>query len=107
MPRYAYDRRMSVQFVIEVDDRDGARVVLNALDAYKAHLRDSIGRTRRRLSDFEKPYGGATRDFLAQMAAEDLDGGDLEYVEWAGEASLLEGLEAELTQLEHARVQLP
>jgi len=95
---------MSVQFVIEVDDRDGARVVLNALDAYKAHLRDSIGRTRRRLAGFEKDYGVATREFLAQMAAEDLDGGD---VEWAGEASLLEGLEAELAQLEHARVQLP
>jgi hypothetical protein len=27
-------------------------------------------------------------------------------VEWAGEAKLLEGLEAELTELEHARYQL-
>jgi hypothetical protein len=36
------------------------------------------------------------------MAAEDLHGGDLEYVEWAGEAKLLEGLEAELRELEHA-----
>ena len=98
---------MSVQFVIEVDDRDGARVVLNALDAYKTHLVESIERTRRRLVDFEGRYGVATREFLARMAAEDLDGGDLEYVEWAGEASLLEGLEAELAQLEHARVQLP
>ena len=32
--------------------------------------------------------------------AEDLEGGDLEYVEWAGEAKLLEGLEAELTKAE-------
>jgi hypothetical protein len=31
---------------------------------------------------------------LQEMAAEDLEGGDLEYVEWAGEAKLLEGLEA-------------
>jgi len=44
---------------------------------------------------------------LQEMAAEDLEGGDLEYVEWAGEAKLLEGLEAELTELEHARFQLP
>jgi hypothetical protein len=41
------------------------------------------------------------------MAAEDLEGGDLEYVEWAGEARLLAGLEGELTELEHARYQLP
>ena len=98
---------MSVHFVIELENRDGARVVLNALDAYRTHLGESIERTRRRLGDFEGRYGVATREFLAQMAAEDLDGGDLEYVEWAGEASLLEGLEAELAQLEHARVQLP
>jgi hypothetical protein len=41
------------------------------------------------------------------MTAEDLAGGDLEYVEWAGEAKLLEGLEAELRELEDARCQLP
>jgi hypothetical protein len=40
------------------------------------------------------------------MTAEDLEGGDLEYVEWAGEARILEGLEAELLELEHARYQL-
>jgi hypothetical protein len=41
------------------------------------------------------------------MTAEDLTGGGLEYVEWAGEAKLLQGLEAELRELEDARHQLP
>ena len=41
------------------------------------------------------------------MTAEDLHGGELEYVEWAGEAKLLEGLEAELRELEHASYHLP
>ena len=41
------------------------------------------------------------------MTAEDLAGGDLEYVEWAGEARLLEGLEAELRGLEDALCHLP
>ena len=41
------------------------------------------------------------------MTAEDLRGGDLEYVEWAGEAHLLDGLNAELRELEHARYRLP
>ena len=41
------------------------------------------------------------------MVAEDLEGGDLEYVEWAGEAKLLEGLEAELAELGYARYHLP
>ena len=48
-----------------------------------------------------------TAHFLQEMTAEDLEGGDLEYVEWAGEAKLLKGLEIELTELEHARYELP
>ncbi len=73
----------------------------------KARLRASIERTRGRLAQFEQRYGVDTAHFLQEMAAEDLEGGDLEYVEWAGEAKLLEGLEAELTEVEHARYQLP
>ena len=43
---------------------------------------------------------------LREMAAEDLAGGDMEYVEWAGEAKLLEGLTIELGELEHAHYRL-
>jgi len=48
-----------------------------------------------------------TAHFLHEMTAEDLPGGDLEYIEWAGEAKLLEGLEAELQELEPASYHLP
>jgi hypothetical protein len=41
------------------------------------------------------------------MAAEDQAGGDMEYVEWAGEAKLLEGLETELKELEDVRFRVP
>ena len=40
------------------------------------------------------------------MTAEDPTGGDMEYVEWAGEAKLLEGLKAELKEVEHAHYRL-
>jgi hypothetical protein len=39
---------------------------------------------------------------LENMTAEDLQGGDLEYVNWAGEAKLLAGLQRELAELENA-----
>ena len=91
---------MSVQMVIELREKRGATPILQAIEAYKARLRASIERTRRRLAQFEGQYGVDTAHFLQEMAAEDLEGGDLEYVEWAGEAKLLEGLEAELTELE-------
>jgi hypothetical protein len=98
---------MSVQMVIELREKRGAQPVLQAIEAYKARLRAGIKRTQRRLAQFEQRYGVDTAHFLQKMTAEDLEGGDLEYVEWAGEAKLLEGLEAELTELEHARYQLP
>lgn len=98
---------MSVQMVIELSDRQGAQAIFQALETYKMRLRASIARTRRRLEEFEQRYSVTTAHFLSEMTAEDLSGGDLEYVEWAGEVRLLEGLEAELSELEHARYQLP
>ncbi len=93
--------------VIELREKQGAQPVLQAIESYKIRLRAGIERGRRHLSRFEQRYGVDTAYFLQEMTAEDLEGGDLEYVEWAGEAKLLEGLEAELAELEHARYQLP
>lgn len=98
---------MSVQLVIELREKEGAQPILQAIESYKARLRAGIERSKRRLAQFEAQYGVNTAHFLQKMAAEDLKGGDLEYVEWAGEAKLLAGLEDELTELEHARYQLP
>lgn len=94
---------MSVQMVIELENERGRETVLSAIAAYKQRLQASIARGQRRLAEFEQRYGVQTSDFLAQMTAEDLEGGDLEYVEWAGEAKLVQSLEAELAELENAR----
>ena len=96
----------SLQMVIEVPNRQGAETIVQALDGYKARLRIGIERTNRRLASFETRYGVDTARFLREMTAEDLTGGDMEYVEWAGEAKLLEGLVGELKALEYAHYQL-
>ena len=98
---------MGIHMVIELPDRKSIQTVIQALEAYKVRLRAGIARTKRRLATFETRYGVDTAHFLHEMTAEDLQGGDLEYVEWAGEAKLLEGLEAELRELEHASYHLP
>ncbi len=97
---------MTVQMVIEVQNQQGAQAVVQAMEAYKARLRFSIERTKRHLAVFEARYGVDTERFLREMAAEDLVDGDLEYVEWAGEARLLAGLTGELTELENAHYRL-
>ena len=97
---------MSVQMVIELQDARGVQTILQALETYKQRLRTNIERTRGNLEQFEKRYGVSTAQLLDKMTAEDLQAGDMEYVEWAGEAKLLEGLKSELDELEHARYQL-
>ena len=98
---------MGVRMVIELREEGGAQPIVQAIESYKARLRGAIELTRQHLSQFEARYGVDTAHFLTEMAAEDLQGGDQEYVDWAGEAKLLQGLEGELAELEHARYQLP
>jgi len=98
---------MSIQIVIELSDQQGVQAVVQALETYQTRLRAGIARTRDRLRAFEQQHGVTTAAFLRDLTAEDLPGGDLAYVEWAGEARLLAGLETELHELEYARVQLP
>jgi hypothetical protein len=98
---------MNVHMVIELREKQAAQSLLSAIEAYKSRLQASIERGRRRLLQFEQRYGVDTAHFLQEMMAEDLEGGDLEYIEWAGEARLLAGLEDELAELEHARYELP
>jgi hypothetical protein len=72
---------MGIHMVIELPDRGSAQTVIQALEAYKVRLRASIARTKRRLAAFEVRDGVDTTRFLHEMTAEDLSGGDLEYVE--------------------------
>lgn len=98
---------MSVRMTIELKDAESAEAVVQAIDAYKVRLHAGIDRTKRRLEVFEQRYGVTTERFMRDMTAEDLEGGDFEYVEWAGEARMLEGLSKELQELEYVRYQLP
>lgn len=54
---------------------------------------------RKRLAPFEDKYGVTSEHFISEMAAEDLDGGDAEYVQWAGEYQLMQRLQDKLRRL--------
>ncbi len=48
---------MTVQMIIELNDRQAMQTVVQALEAYKTRLRISIQRAQERLSEFERRYG--------------------------------------------------
>lgn len=58
---------------------------------------------RKRLQPFERRYNVSSERFMAEMAAEDLEGGDDEYVQWAGEYLLMRRLEEKLMGLQEVR----
>lgn len=97
---------MSIQLTIKLENQSSIQTLVQAVDVYKRQLEASMRRTNDHLRRFEQQYKVTTAHFLSEMTAEDLVGGDWEYVEWAGEAHLLQGLETELRDLEYARRQL-
>ena len=97
---------MAISLTLELADNRTTSALVQALSMYRSQLQLSIRRSKRKLTLFEKQYGVSTETFLAEMAAEDLLGGDMEYIEWAGEARLLDGLESEIEEIERVQRQL-
>ncbi|OQY30362.1 MAG: hypothetical protein B6244_00445 [Candidatus Cloacimonetes bacterium 4572_55] len=52
-----------------------------------------------RLKPFEDRYRVSSQHFIEQMAAEDLSGGDDEYIQWSGEYQLMCKLRQKLQKL--------
>jgi len=65
--------------------RKAAEILQEALEKETLRLKYGLNLAGRRLKRFEKKYNVSSETFMNEWAAEDLEGEDLEYVEWAGE----------------------
>lgn len=87
-----------------VEPAQGANKVLHlvqsAVKSEIARLRLALEIASDRLTPFEQKYDVSSRYFISRMAAEDLEGGDDEYVHWAGEYKLIQRLQSKLRQLQ-------
>ncbi len=83
---------------------DTSRSVLNlvhtAVDAEIQRLALGLSLAEKRLAVFEEKYHVSSEIFIETFASEDLEGGDDEYVEWAGEYRLRVRLQEHLRQLQ-------
>ncbi|MFH0724744.1 MAG: hypothetical protein V2B19_00055 [Pseudomonadota bacterium] len=80
-----------------------ARVLSEALETESLRLKYSLQLAKKRLSKFEKKYKILSENFINEWSAEDLEGKDLEYVEWAGEYHLSMHLTERLNALKSIR----
>ncbi len=77
------------EIILKTDMPDKAtKFLVEALETETLRLKYSMRLAKRRLSKFEKKYRVTSKEFIKEWSAEDLEGKDLEYVEWAGEYSL-------------------
>ena len=77
------------EIILKTDMPDKATKFLGeALETETLRLKYSMKLAKRRLSKFEEKYSVNSKEFIKEWSAEDLEGKDLEYVEWAGEYKL-------------------
>jgi len=93
---------MSVRLYIK--SKKKARTVMplvkSAIEAEITHLKLAIKLAKKRLAPFEKKYQVPSDYFIKNMASEDLEGGDDEYISWAGEYELKQRLMKKLCHLQ-------
>ncbi len=87
-------------------DESSIRPVREAIEQQRLALQHAFERTLHKVQDFDKRYNVETAHFFEAMTAEDLHGGDLEYIEWAGEAQMLTSLQHDIAALDYARSNL-
>lgn len=81
------------QIVMNTDVPDKAvLVVREALATETTRVEHSLNVAKKRLKKFEQKYHVSSEEFMTEWSAEDLQGRDMEYVEWAGEYRLFSKL---------------
>ncbi len=76
------------------------KLIRAAIDAEIKNLQRSLDKTNKFLKEFETKYQISSDLFLSDWTAEDLKGGDEEYVSWAGEAKIKKRLTSSLQKLQ-------
>lgn len=79
---------------------EASEVLKEALELEASRIGYSLNLARNRLKKFERKYNISSEKFINEWSAEDLKGGDLEYVEWAGEYRLALRLSERLAAIE-------
>ena len=81
------------------EEKDTEEMVKTAILAEIKRLEVALRRTEREIRKFEEEYRVPSEVFLRDFAAENLKGGDEDYVKWAGELQMRERIREDLRKL--------
>jgi hypothetical protein len=102
--KYSEEHKMSVVYVdAGPDATEVLSLVRAAVESETRRLELALDAAQRRLAHFEEKYSIPSDRFIVEIAAEDLEGGDDEYVQWAGDYRLMQRLQAKVTRIQEIR----
>ena len=81
------------------DKEDISDIIKSAISAEIKRLEIGLNMTNKEIKKFEDEYNIPSEVFLTQFTAEDLKGGDDEYIRWAGELKIRERILEDLKKL--------
>jgi len=84
---------------IESDKGDMSEIVKSAINAEIKRLEIGLDKTNKEITIFEEKYSLSSSDFLKGITADDLKGGDEDYVRWSGELKIKNRILEDLEKL--------
>ncbi|MCP4107370.1 MAG: hypothetical protein GY749_17805 [Desulfobacteraceae bacterium] len=88
-----------VTLEIKSDIEDIETIIRSAINAGIKRLEIGLNKTDKEIRKFEDKYKISSDIFIKEYSAEDLDGGDDEYISWMGEIKIKEKINEELNKL--------
>ena len=87
--------------VLKANDCIKAKYLLKeALQTEATRFKYSLELAKKRLIKFETKYNISSEKFINEWASEDMEGKDMEYIEWSGEFELAMRLKDRIATLE-------
>ena len=81
------------------DKKDVTDTIKSAISSEIKRLEIGLNRTNREIKKLEDEYHVPSEAFLKEFTAEDLKGGDEEYIRWTGELKMRDRILDELKKL--------
>ncbi len=83
-----------------ISDKEGTTdIIKSAISAEIKRLEVGLNKTNKEIKKFEEKYKISSEIFLKQLTAEDLKGGDDEYIRWAGELKIRDRILEDIKKL--------
>jgi len=90
-----------VKLQITSDQQHALPIIQSAIVAKVKRIEIGLRKTEQEIQKFETKYDMPSEIFMNDYTAEDLEGGDDEYVSWMGELQLREAIWEELQLLQN------